>query len=50
MAESEGVSLTKEEAAAYLAEMSDCELDDEVLKQAAGGADCYSRSHRQCNY
>ena len=30
--------LTKEEADAYLAELSDVELDDKALKKVAGGA------------
>ena len=35
--------LTKEEAEAYLAEMKDLELDDERLKNVAGGRDiCYT--------
>ena len=41
LAKSEGIELTKEEATAYMDEMSDCELDDEALKKVAGGG-CYS--------
>ena len=41
LAKSEGVELTKEEAEAYLAEMSDVELDEAALKKVAGGR-CYS--------
>ena len=37
-AESEGVAITKEEAEAYLAELSDYELKDGELKNIAGGA------------
>ena len=37
MAKAEGIDLTKEEAEAYMAELSDFELDGETLKQAAGG-------------
>ena len=33
-----GYELTKEEADAYLAELSDVELDDKTLKKVAGGA------------
>ena len=33
-----GYELTKEEADAYLAELSDVELDDTALKRVAGGA------------
>lgn len=41
LAKTEGIELTKEEAEAYLAELSDVELDDEVLKNVAGGG-CYN--------
>ena len=37
-AKAEGLELTKDEAEAYMAEMDDFELDERVLKQAAGGA------------
>ncbi|MBR1886763.1 MAG: hypothetical protein IJ812_10190 [Schwartzia sp.] len=37
VAKAEGVTLTKEEAEAYLAELADFELDEGSLKQAAGG-------------
>ena len=40
LAKSQGMELTKEEATAYMDEMSDCELDDETLKKVAGG-ECY---------
>ena len=33
-----GYELTKEEADAYWAELSDVELDDKALKKVAGGA------------
>ena len=36
-AKEEGFDLTKEEADAYMAEMADFELDDEMLRNAAGG-------------
>ena len=36
-AKEEGFDLTKEEADAYMAEMADLELDDEMLRNAAGG-------------
>ena len=36
-AKAEGVELTKEEAAAYMAELADFELDDEAMKNVAGG-------------
>jgi len=38
LAKEEGFVLTKDEAEAYLAELADVELDDKVLKNAAGGA------------
>ena len=39
-AEAEGYEMTKEEAEAYMAELADFELDDENLKNVAGGG-CY---------
>ena len=41
LAKAEGIELTKEEAEAYLAEMSDVELDEDALKKVAGGGGCY---------
>jgi len=38
-AKSEGIELTKEEAEAYMAELSDMELDSEQLRKVAGGID-----------
>ena len=40
-AKTEGVDITKAEAEAYLAELSDVELDDKTLKSVAGG-DCWN--------
>jgi predicted ribosomally synthesized peptide with nif11-like leader len=37
LAKSEGIELTKEEAEAYLAELTDFELDEAMLKNVAGG-------------
>ena len=37
LAKSEGIELTKEEAEAYMAEMEDYELDEDTLKNVAGG-------------
>ena len=37
LAKAEGIEVTKAEAEAYLAELSDAELDDKVLKNVAGG-------------
>ena len=36
--EAEGYSLTKDEAEAFLTELSEVELGDEVMEKAAGGA------------
>ena len=43
LAKAEGIELTKEEAEAYLAEISDVELDDAILKNVAGGG-CYTEN------
>ena len=40
LAKAEGFDITKDEAAAYMAELSDVELDGEQLKKVAGGG-CY---------
>ena len=37
LAKSGGYEITKEEAEAYMAELSDIELDDKMLKNVAGG-------------
>ena len=37
-AKAEGIDLTRDEAEAYMAELSDFELDEATLTQAAGGA------------
>mgnify|MGYP007069896726 CR=1 FL=1 len=46
-AKADGIELTKDEAEAYLAELSDVELDEEMLKQAAGGA-IYEKCSDRC--
>ena len=44
-AKAEGIELTQDEAEAYLAELADFELDDEMIKNAAGGRNgCRGRS------
>ena len=48
LAKAEGIELTKEEAEAYLAEMEDVELDEEVLKQVAGGGLYGDCSAKEC--
>ena len=43
LAKSEGIELTKEEAAAYLSELENMELDNKALEKVAGGdGGCYS--------
>ncbi len=37
LAKAEGIELTKEEAEAYMAELEDYELDEDTLKNVAGG-------------
>ncbi len=37
LAKAEGVDITKEEAEAYMAEMDDMELDEQMLRNVAGG-------------
>ena len=51
LAKEEGVELTKEEAEAYLAELSDAELDEVLLKKVAGGG-CYdcADNNRRCDW
>ena len=42
LAKTGGIELTKEEAEAYMAELADFELDENQLKQVAGGGKtCY---------
>lgn len=41
LAKIHGYEITKEEAEAYLDELSDVELDETMLKNVAGGAVCY---------
>ena len=47
LAKAEGYELTKEEAEAFLAEVSEVELGDEVLEKAAGGSLGYYRMMQQ---
>ena len=37
LAKAEGFAITKEEAEAYMAEMDDMELDEQMLRNVAGG-------------
>ena len=51
LAKANGITLTKEEADAYLAEMDNMELDEDALDNVAGGM-CYSAglgSNERCN-
>ena len=41
LAKTDGYEITKEEAEAYMAELSDVELDANTLKHVAGGSLCY---------
>ena len=48
LAKSEGVELTKDEAEVYFAELSDFELEGDILKQAAGGQHYFSDCPQRC--
>ena len=51
LAKASGITLTKEEAEAYLSEMDNMELDQQALDQVAGGM-CYSAglgANERCN-
>ena len=42
LAKSQGYEMTREEAEAYMAEIDDFQLDDEAMKEVAGGFNtCY---------
>ena len=43
LAKAEGFAITKDEAEAYMTELSDFEFDDIALKNIAGG-ECYMRT------
>ncbi|MBR1722426.1 MAG: hypothetical protein IJ727_08120 [Treponema sp.] len=49
LAKTEGIELIKEEAEAYLAEISDVELDSEALTRVAGGESCYMVGGNECH-
>ena len=46
LAKASGVTLTKEEAEAYLAELDNIELDEKALDNVAGGYSC--GKHKYC--
>ena len=51
LAKANGITLTKEEAEAYLSEMDNMELDEDALDNVAGGM-CYSAglgANERCN-
>ena len=51
LAKANGVTLTKEEAEAYLADLEDVELDEKALDKVAGGS-CYTQTscdNNECN-
>ena len=48
-AKAEGIDLTKDEAEAYMAELSDFELDEATLSRAAGGT-CYNKDCNENRY
>ena len=50
LAEAEGYEMTADEAEAYIAELADFELDDDMLKKAAGGkcGHCYGACDPDC--
>ena len=54
LAKAEGIAITKDEAEAYMVELSDVELDDETLKKTAGGLcymeDCPKHTMADCVY
>ena len=45
LAKTEGIELTKDEAEAYMTELSDCEMENDELKKAAGGDYCPNCFH-----
>ena len=44
LAKTDGYEITKEEAEAYMAELADVELDEDVLQKVAGGK-CWDVNH-----
>ena len=44
LAKAEGYDITKDEAEAYMAELADIELDNDMLKPVAGGGSCLTAS------
>lgn len=51
LAKADGFEITEEEAETYMAELEDFELDDETLKQVAGGmSNIRAKSHGRYLY
>ena len=48
LAKTSGFELTREEAEAFMAELSDVELDANTLKHVAGGSLCYTDCSPVC--
>ena len=48
LAKSEGYEMTKDEAEAFIAELSDFDLDRGMLKKAAGGTDYWCKDIMLC--
>ena len=48
LAKTGGFELTREEAEAYMAELTDVELDANTLKHVAGGGFCYTDCRSVC--
>ena len=49
LAKAGGFDITRDEAEAYMAELSDFELDGEELKNVAGGG-CYTECNSECPF
>jgi hypothetical protein len=48
LAKAEGYDITKAEAEAYMAELADIELDNDMLKPVAGGGSCLTAFGDAC--
>ena len=50
LAKTEGIELTKDEAEAYMADLSDFEMDEAALRKAAGGMSYCDSLGYGCSY
>ena len=50
LARRDGIELTKDEAEAYMDEMEDFELEEEMLSKVAGGYICHGNNNCPCRY